>query len=66
MILRQILTGIRYLHSRKIAHCDLKPDNFLFMTEDEVWSVCVCVSVCVSSSFFYIHTIHTPLRRTPC
>jgi len=30
VVLRQICTGLAYLHKHKIAHCDLKPDNFLF------------------------------------
>lgn len=34
-VLHQVLSGISYLHERKIAHCDLKPDNFLFLDKTE-------------------------------
>lgn len=32
-ILRQMVEAIAYMHSQKIAHCDLKPDNFLFLND---------------------------------
>jgi len=33
-VLKQMLEGIKYLHQNRIAHCDLKPDNFLFSSND--------------------------------
>ena len=33
-ILRQILTGVHYLHMKKIVHRDLKPENILISGPD--------------------------------
>jgi len=35
VILRQMTNALLYIHKQKIAHCDLKPDNFLFVTQDK-------------------------------
>ena len=29
MIMRQIVLGLRYLHSQKIVHCNLQPSNIM-------------------------------------
>lgn len=34
-VLRQLFEGIAFLHTKNIAHCDLKPDNFLFSSKDD-------------------------------
>ena len=33
-IFRQMASSIYYLHSRGIAHCDLKPENFVFADQE--------------------------------
>lgn len=35
LVLRQMFSGIQYMHSKGIAHCDLKPDNFLFLSTSD-------------------------------
>jgi len=34
-ILRQIISAVYHLHQLGVAHCDLKPENFIFKTKDE-------------------------------
>ncbi len=34
-IIRKIFQALQYMHERKVGHFDLKPDNFLFLTERE-------------------------------
>jgi calcium-dependent protein kinase len=33
IVLRQLCCALNYMHCHNIAHCDLKPDNFLFLTQ---------------------------------
>ncbi|XP_044754109.1 death-associated protein kinase related isoform X1 [Coccinella septempunctata] len=41
-VMRQILEGVAYLHSRNIAHLDLKPQNILLATEDSCDDIKLC------------------------
>ncbi|MES1910277.1 MAG: hypothetical protein MHM6MM_002902 [Cercozoa sp. M6MM] len=34
-VMRSVLCAVSYLHENRIAHCDLKPDNFMFVSKDE-------------------------------
>jgi len=34
LIMKQLLSAIAYLHSRKIAHRDIKPENIIFESND--------------------------------
>lgn len=33
-VTKQVIEGLHHLHKKNVAHCDLKPDNFLFLTKD--------------------------------
>lgn len=34
-LIRAVLSGLQHMHHNKVAHCDVKPDNFLFVDDAE-------------------------------
>ena len=47
---KQILVALRYLHSRNICHCDLKPENVLLSSDSDFPQVNRFIFL-----FFYYH-----------
>lgn len=54
-VMKQLVSGVQYLHSRKILHLDLSPRNILVRVQDGCFKVVICdfslSCVCVGDSF---------------
>ncbi len=66
--LPQIISGLKYLHSNKIAHRDIKPDNILVIREQDIQKDVIKI---IDYDFLKImdeskiHTVGTPYYVSP-
>lgn len=40
-LFRQMVSSVYYVHEKNVAHCDLKPENFLFRNKSKDSSLCL-------------------------
>jgi len=64
-VVHQLLKGLAYMHSKKIAHCDLKPENLLFTGDGVLKIIDFGMSRKVPSSRYLRRMCGTPYYTAP-
>jgi len=65
-IVRNLAEAIQFLHSRGIAHRDVKPDNVLCVSSDQTEEVKLCdFDLCSDPSYSHLEQLSTPSLSTP-
>jgi len=60
IVMKQMISGIYYLHSNNICHRDLKPENFLFQTRDPIENnLLKLIDFGLATEFKPSQTLHT-------
>lgn len=65
-IVRNLAEAVRFLHSRGIAHRDIKPDNVLCISTDQTEEVKLCdFDLCSDPAYSHVNSLTTPSLSTP-
>ena len=65
-IVRNLAEAIQFLHSRGIAHRDVKPDNVLCISQQETEQVKLCdFDLCSDPAYSHMDCLTTPSLSTP-
>jgi len=64
-VVHQLLKGVAYIHSKNIAHCDLKPENLLFTVDGVLKIIDFGMSRKVPSSRYLRRMCGTPYYTAP-
>merc|ERR1711944_58449 len=65
-IVRNLAEAVQFLHSRGIAHRDIKPDNVLCISTDQTEEVKLCdFDLCSDPAYSHLNSLTTPSLSTP-
>ncbi len=65
-VFSQLVSALTYLHSKGVAHCDIKPDNILIDRDANVSTVHTSHSLVCADDSFSLHALDSSHRPRQC
>ena len=56
-LFRQMVSAVYYVHQKNVAHCDLKPENFLFRNKNKDSPLCLIDFGSLVHSIFFVYSL---------